>query len=63
MTKNQLRERYAVIVLFHAIIISSYWYMASPPNPWILAVAAAGILASIGITRYKYRAGHFDQQS
>jgi len=62
-TKSMRYERYFVIVVTNLVIAGSYWYAADPPNPWILALAAAGILGGIGITSYKYRAGHFDQKS
>lgn len=53
--------RYIVIVVAVSTITLSYWIAADPPNPWILAVAAAGILVSVGITIAKGRAGHFDK--
>lgn len=56
-----LTMRYLVIVVAFSIITLSYWFAADPPNPWIFAVAAAGILVSIGITIAKKRAGHFDK--
>lgn len=52
--------RYLMIVVGISIITISYWIAADPPNPWILAIAAAGILASVGITIAKRRAGNFD---
>lgn len=52
--------RYLMIVVGISLITISYWIAADPPNPWILAIAAAGILASVGITIAKSRAGHFD---
>ena len=57
---NSLTIRYLVIVVGFAAITLSYWLAADPPNPWILAITAAGILVSIGITLAKKRAGHFD---
>jgi hypothetical protein len=57
------RERYIVIIVAHLLLAVTYWRVVDSPNPWILALAAAGILGGIGITRYKYRAGHFDQKS
>ena len=56
---NALTVRYLVIVGFSAITVS-YWLAADPPNPWFLAITAAGILVSIGMTLAKKRAGHFD---
>ena len=55
------RERYIVIVIGIAAITASYWLSADPPNPWFLAIAAASLLVSIGITAAKSRAGHFDK--
>ncbi len=55
-----MKTRYIVIVVAIASITGSYWLAADPPNPWILAIAAAGILVSVGITIAKRRAGHFD---
>lgn len=52
--------RYLMIVVGISIITISYWIAADPPNPWILAIAAAGILASVGITIAKRRASDFD---
>jgi len=57
---NPLTIRYLVIVVGFSAITVSYWLAADPPNPWILAITAAGILVSIGITLAKKRAGHFD---
>ena len=57
---NPLTMRYLVIVVGFSAITVSYWLAADPPNPWILAITAAGILVSIGITLAKKRAGHFD---
>ena len=57
---NSLTIRYLVIVVGFSAITVSYWLAADPPNPWILAITAAGILVSIGITLAKKRAGHFD---
>lgn len=57
---NSLTIRYLVIVVGFSTITVSYWLAADPPNPWILAITAAGILVSIGITLAKKRAGHFD---
>ena len=54
-----MRNRYIVIVIGIAAITGSYWVAADPPNPWFLAVAAAGLLVSIGITVFKNRRGHF----
>lgn len=56
-----MRTRYIVIVIAIATITGSYWLAADPPNPWFLAIAAAGLLVSIGITIAKTRAGHFDK--
>ena len=56
-----MRIRYIVIVVAIAAITGSYWLAADPPSPWVLAIAAAGILVSIGITIAKSRAGHFDK--
>lgn len=56
-----MRTRYLVIVIGIAAITGSYWLAADPPNPWFLAIAAAGLLVSIGITVAKTRAGHFDK--
>lgn len=53
--------RYLVIVVAISIITISYWFAADPPNPWIFAIAAAGILVSVGITIAKQRADHFDK--
>ena len=53
--------RYLVIVIAISTITISYWVAADPPNPWILAIAAAGILVTVGITIAKVRAGHFDK--
>lgn len=53
--------RYIAIVIGFAAIAFSYWFAADPPNPWIFAIAAAGILVSVGITIAKNRAGHFDK--
>jgi len=58
-----MRSRYIVIVIALAAITASYWFTADPPNPWFLAIAAAGLLVSIGITIAKTRAGHFDKNS
>jgi len=52
-----------VIVIGILAITASYWFAADPPNPWFLAIAAAGLLVSIGITIAKTRAGHFDKNS
>lgn len=57
---NPLTLRYLVIVVGFSAITVSYWLAADPPNPWILAITAASILVSIGITLAKKRAGHFD---
>lgn len=57
---NSLTIRYLVIVVGFSAITVSYWLAADPPSPWILAITAAGILVSIGITLAKKRAGHFD---
>ena len=57
---NSLTIRYLVIVVGFSAITVSYWLAADPPNPWIFAITAAGILVSIGITLAKKRAGHFD---
>lgn len=57
---NSLTIRYLVIVVGFSAITLTYWLAADPPNPWILAITAAGILVSIGITLAKKRAGHFD---
>jgi hypothetical protein len=62
-TRSMRRERYIVIIVAHLVVAASYWYVAEPPNPWILSLVVGGILAGIGINRYKYRAGHFDQKS
>ena len=56
-----MKSRYLVIVIAIAAITVSYWLAADPPNPWFLAIAAAGILVSVGITIAKRRAGHFDK--
>ncbi len=53
--------RYLVIVIAISIITILYWVAADPPSPWIFAIAAAGILVSVGITIAKGRAGHFDK--
>lgn len=58
-----MRTRYIAIVIGIAAITGSYWFAADPPNPWFLAIAAAGLLVSIGITLAKTRAGHFDKDS
>ena len=58
-----MRSRYIVIVIGILAITASYWFAADPPNPWFLAIAAAGLLVSIGITIAKTRAGHFDKNS
>lgn len=58
-----MRTRYIVIVIAIAAITGSYWLAADPPNPWFLAIAAAGLLVSIGITIAKTRAGHFDKNN
>jgi len=55
-----MRTRLIVIVIGIVAITASYWFAADPPNPWVLAIAAAGILVSVGITIAKRRAGHFD---
>lgn len=57
---NSLTVRYLVIVVGFSAITVSYWLAADPPNPWFLAITAAGILVSVGITLAKKRAGHFD---
>lgn len=57
MSTFQLRNLITVAAI--AIIVGSYWVMAEPPNPWIFAVGAAGILVSVGINYAKNRAGHF----
>jgi hypothetical protein len=54
-----MTARYVVIFVAIATITGSYWFMAQPPNRWIFAIAAAGLLGSFGITIYKKRAGHF----
>ena len=54
--------RYLAIVVGFSAITISYWFTADPPNPWIFAIAAAGVLVSIGITIAKKRAGHFDKR-
>jgi len=56
-----MMSRYIVIVIAIAAITGSYWFAADQPNPWFLAVAAAGLLVSIGITIAKSRAGHFEK--
>ena len=53
--------RYLMIVVVNSLIAITYWLAADPPSPWILAIAAAGILVGIGITIAKTRAGHFDK--
>jgi hypothetical protein len=53
--------RYLAIVVGFSVIAFSYWFTADPPSPWIFAIAAAGILVSVGITIAKTRAGHFDK--
>ena len=58
-----MRARYIAIVIGIAAITGSYWLAADPPNPWFLAIAAAGLMVSIGITIAKKRAGHFDKNS
>lgn len=58
-----MRSRYLVIVIGYAAITGTYWLVADPPNPWVLAIAAAGILVSVGITIAKDRAGHFDKKN
>jgi hypothetical protein len=55
-----MRVRYIAIVIAIVAITGSYWLAADPPNPWFLAIAAAGLMVSIGITIAKKRAGHFD---
>ena len=57
-----LTLRYLVLVIGIAIITITYWLAADPPNPWVLAIAGAGILTGIGITIAKTRAGHFDKE-
>ena len=57
---NALTVRYLVIVVGFSAITVSYWLAADPPNPWFLAITAAGILVSIGITLAKKRTGHFN---
>lgn len=54
--------RYVVLIIGFLVIAASYWLTADPPNPWFLAITAAGILVSIGITIAKKRAGHFDKK-
>lgn len=56
-----LTIRYLVIVIGFSAIAASYWFAADPPNRWFLAITAAGILVSIGITIAKDRWGHFDK--
>jgi 4-amino-4-deoxy-L-arabinose transferase-like glycosyltransferase len=53
-----MNARYIVIAIGIATITASYWLAADPPNPWFLAIAAAALLVSIGITIAKQRAGH-----
>ena len=57
-----MRNRYIVILIGIAAIAGSYWLAADPPNPWFLAIAAAGLLVSIGITVFKNRRGHFPKR-
>lgn len=57
---NPLTVRYLAIVVGFSAITVEYWLAADPPSPWFLAITAAGILVSIGITLAKKRAGHFD---
>ena len=57
---NPLTVRYLAIIVGFSAITVEYWLAADPPSPWFLAVTAAGILVSIGITLAKKRAGHFD---
>lgn len=56
-----LTIRYLVIVIGFLAIAASYWFAADPPNPWLLAITAAGIMVSIGITIAKNRSGRFDK--
>jgi hypothetical protein len=58
-----MRTRYIVIVIAIVGITASYWFAADPPNPWFLAITAATLIVSIGITRAKTRAGHFNKDS
>jgi hypothetical protein len=45
-----MRSRYIVIVIAIATITGSYWFTADSPDAWFLAIAAGGLLVSIGIT-------------
>ena len=58
-----MKTRYIAIVIAITAITGSYWLAADPPNPWVLAIAAAGLPVSIGIITAKKRAGHFDKNS
>lgn len=53
--------RYLLIIIVFFAIALSYWLTADPPNAWVFAITAAGILISLGITIAKKRAGHFDR--
>ena len=58
---NTPTVRYIVLLIGISFIAITYWLAADPPNLWILAIAASGLLIGVGITIAKTRAGHFDK--
>jgi hypothetical protein len=55
MKDVNIKQNLTVFLVFSAILTASYWIMADPPDPIILALWLAVFLAVVGLLFYRKR--------